>query len=196
MRGRWALGAIVAVALAAGACQVRKTEQAPIAADTAAAPAVDGSAPGRSTWVVHARGAGPLAIGMSAAEAGQALGGALDAEASAAGCHQLVSNATPAGIRLMFEDGRLVRIDVELPGLATEREARVGMTEDEVRGLYGDSLRIMPHKYDASGHYLVHSPDGAGPGEGYRTLFETDGAKVLRYRVGQEPQVENVEGCS
>ena len=198
MTRRAAFGFGLVLLMAAGACQVKQTDQS-VATDTPAtsAPAeTPAPAPGRATWVVGAHGAGPLTIGMTAAEAGTALGATLPADAGEAGCHQMVSDATPGGTRLMFEDGRLVRIDIELPGLPTDRAARVGMTEEDVQSLYGDSLRIMPHKYDSHGHYLVHSPEAAGPGAGYRTVFETDGARVLRYRVGQEPQVEYVEGCS
>lgn len=191
--------AVLVVAALAGSCQVRRTDQVQVSTDTTATPApieTPAPAPDRITWVVRPRGAGPLVIGMTAKDAGEALGFAIPNEAWAAGCHQIVSDGTPSGARLMFEDGRLVRIDIELPGLATDRGARVGMTEQEVQGLYGDSLRVVPHKYDPTGRYLVHSPDGASSATGFRTIFETDGRKVLRYRVGQEPQVEYVEGCS
>jgi len=29
----------------------------------------------------------------------------------------------------------------------------------------------------------------------YRIIFETDGKRVVNYRAGLKPQVENVEGC-
>jgi len=57
-------------------------------------------------------------------------------------------------------------------------------------------VMTMPAKYDPHGKYLViHPPQGADSTR--RIVFETDGkTRVTKYRVGREPEVEWVEGCS
>ena len=93
------------------------------------------------------------------------------------------------GLLVMLVDGKVVRLDVIEAGLATAAGAKVGDTEQRVRELYPD-LRVEPHKY-TDGHYLVVD---SNPGR--RLVFETDGARVTRYRAGAVPQVDWVEGCS
>lgn len=48
---------------------------------------------------------------------------------------------------------------------------------------------------DASGKYLIATP-AASADAGFRIVFETDGASVLKYRAGRLPEVEWVEGCA
>jgi len=43
------------------------------------------------------------------------------------------------------------------------------------------------------GHYLVLDADGEG---GNMLLFETDGAKVLQFRSGDDSAVRAPEGCA
>ena len=59
---------------------------------------------------------------------------------------------------------------------------------------YGAGMRVDPYKYTGpEGHYLVTPATGDST---LRVLFETDGARVTRYRVGLGEYVALVEGCA
>lgn len=147
--------------------------------------------PEAPTWAVTLHGAGPIRFGMTVAQASGALGTTIGA--SPQGCDYASMPGAPAGMRFMVVDGRIVRADVDSAGLPSDRGAAVGMTAAEVQGLYGDSLAIVPHKYDTAGRYLVFAPPTGDTA--YRVLFETSGDRVVRYRAGRVPEVEWVEGC-
>jgi hypothetical protein len=146
------------------------------------------SAPGETAqpaeWVVSDTGAGPIRVGMTADE----LRPHVETLGQLEGCVYAKVPAAP-GLLVMVFGGKVVRLDVIAAGLAMEAGARVGDTEQRVRELY-PGVQVEPHKY-TDGHYLV--VDGNA---GRRLVFETDGARVTRYRVGAIPQVDWVEGCS
>jgi hypothetical protein len=155
----------------------------------AALPVPDGS------WTVMLRRVGPVGFGMPVGEAGRAAGGRLEG-VKGSGCEYTRAPTMPAGLRLMVEDGRVVRADVDSAGIRTGSGAEVGMTEAEIKGLYPDRITAQPHKYTGpDGHYLVYTPRDPAEGE-YRLIFETDGRVVTTYRAGLRPAVEYVEGCS
>ena len=131
-------------------------------------------------WAVTPRSAGPVRFGVTPADGGD-------------DCHYTVPAGAPIGLRFMAESSRVVRVDVDSAGPATDRGARVGMTEAEIARLYPAGLRTMPHKYVSGGHYLVFTPAGAD--SAFRIVFETDGRRVTTYRAGVEPAVEYVERC-
>jgi hypothetical protein len=135
-------------------------------------------------WVVADSGAGPIRTGMTADEVRPHV-------APLGTLEECVYAKVPEapGLLVMLFGGKVVRLDVIAPGLATAEGARVGDTEEQVRELY-PGLRVEPHKY-TDGHYLVVD---STPGR--RLVFETDGARVTRYRAGAIPQVDWVEGCS
>jgi hypothetical protein len=147
------------------------------------APAPPGAAE-PAEWVVTDAGAGPIRAGMTADEIRPHVAtlGALEE------CSYAKVPAAP-GLLVMLVDGKVVRLDVIEAGIATAAGAEVGDTEQRVRELYPD-LRVEPHKY-TDGHYLVVDSNA-----GRRLVFETDGARVTRYRAGAIPQVDWVEGCS
>ena len=149
-------------------------------ADTVPAPAAAQPAARPTAWQVGVRSAGPVQFGVTPASGGD-------------GCHYTVLAGAPAGLRFMAEGGHIVRVDVDSGGPATDRGARVGMSEADIRRLYPDGLRSMPHKYEPAGHYLVFTPPGAD--SAFRVVFETDGQRVTTYRAGAEPAVEYVERC-
>jgi hypothetical protein len=97
-------------------------------------------------------------------------------------------------MRFMVKNGRVERVDMDSPGVRTDRGAEVGMTEADIRRLYPDGLLVQPHKYDEAGHYLIYVP-GESADSLFRVVFETDGQRVLRFRAGLRPAVEYVEGC-
>ncbi len=104
------------------------------------------------------------------------------------------------GVMAMLDDDKLVRFDVidrsdeagATQSWRTAEGAGIGTTETELRRLYGDRLTIEPHKYTGpQGHYaILHGEDDA-----FGIIFETDGTRVLNWRVGQWEQVQWVEGC-
>jgi hypothetical protein len=141
---------------------------------------------------VTEHGIGPLRAGMPFADAKQALGGALIAPADTAGCHYATWRGGPRGVRVMIDEGRVARVDVDSAGVATASGARVGDTEERVASLYPGRVRVMPHKYEEGGHYLtVNAADDSS----FAIVFETSKGRVTRYRAGRRPAVEYVEGC-
>jgi hypothetical protein len=138
-----------------------------------------------SEWVVTDSGVGPIKVGLTAGE----IAGHIEKLGTVAGCVYAKAPAAP-GLLIMLFDGKVVRFDVIAPALATAAGARVGDSEARIKELYSGGARVEPHKY-TDGHYLVvdTAPDR-------RLVFETDGARVTRYRAGVVPQVDWVEGCS
>jgi hypothetical protein len=107
-------------------------------------------------------------------------------------CGYLTARIEQTDLRFMVEAGRVVRVEVRGATPQSPAGARVGMTEDSVRALYGGGLRVLPHKYN-EGRYLIQ----VLPGDTLRRIvFETDGLTVTEWRAGLYPQVEYVEGCS
>lgn len=150
----------------------------------------------KAEWVVTPRGLGPLEAGMSRADAERVVGAslAIAQDSSWTNCGYTPTDHLPPGVRVMVEGGSVARIDVDSSARTSTAEgARVGDSEDRIRQLYGARVAATPHKY-TSGHYLTVVP--AQPSDSlYRIVFETDGQRVLRYRAGRRPPVENVEGC-
>jgi hypothetical protein len=146
--------------------------------------------------VVTGDGFGKVRFGMKIAEAEQALGhklvpfNAADEEA----CRYYKVDAAWPDLAFMTADGVIVRLDVQSGAdIVTDNGAKIGDTEAHVLELYKGRIDVQPHKYTGpEGHYLiVKGSDGK-----VQLVFETDGAKVLSYRAGVEPQVQYVEGCS
>lgn len=130
----------------------------------------------------------PLTFGMTPVQAGKALGRTLKvvyADESKA-CGQVLDPRYRT-TSLMFVDGKLARIDVRRRGLAFNGIS-VGATEAQVRAAF-PKLTVAPHKY-TDGRYLNVK---LSPTTG--VVFETDKAKVTRFRLGTFPAVEYVEGC-
>jgi hypothetical protein len=93
----------------------------------------------------------------------------------------------------MLLDDVVARIDVDSAGIPTVEGAQVGDTEARIFELYHGRVASLPHKYLKDGHNLVVPQTSTGTS---RYVFETDGKRVLRYRVGRPPAVDLVEGCS
>jgi len=149
-------------------------------------------APPPDPWAVRLDGIGPLRYGMPVAEVRVALRDTLGPPPPADDCVYLVPASVPAGIGLMIQSGKLVRVDVDSAGIRTVGGAEVGMSESDLRTRYRD-LEVRPHKYDTAAHYLIYREH---PDSSRRLVFETDRQRVLRYRGGVMPPVEYVEGCS
>jgi hypothetical protein len=141
-------------------------------------------------WTASPRHVGPIRIGMTVAEAETALAGPFDAATDSGECVYRKTSALPGSVLFMQVGGRIVRVDITAPGVATDEGIEVGATEARVHDVYGSQVAISPHKY-TDGRYLTIAPE-----TGYRAIFETDGERVTRYRVGRVPEVDWVEGCS
>src|SRR5215207_10108978 len=189
--------ALVLLTALGGACRDGEQRPADPPPTTASAPAV-ASPPSDSVpaaWRVTEHGLGPVRAGMSVEEAARALGGALAAPASAAGCGYAEWRGGPPGVRVMTEGGRVARVEVVGGAVATDAGARIGDSAARVRELYAGRVAATPHKYVAGAEYLTVTP--ASPADSaFRIVFETDSTgRVTRYRAGRRPYVEYVEGC-
>jgi hypothetical protein len=206
MRGFAALGIAV---FAMSACVVDKTDKADTTAvvssvdtstnpartdvippgETAPAPApAPAAAPKVGEWEVTPTGIGSVRTGMSVEEAQVILHNDLVVPANLSACAFLKTKTGPKGVSFMVEQRHISRIDVISGSTATSAGARIGDTEDRIKSLYS-GIAVTPHKYNTGGHYLTYSGDGG------KIVFETDGGKVTKYRSGNTPSVENVEGC-
>lgn len=107
-------------------------------------------------------------------------------------CDYIRPRSGHEGVALMIVKGEVARVDITKGTTATLDGAKIGDTEARIKELYGDRVKVMPHKY-TTGHYLVVTPSASSNN---RIVFETDGNKVLRYRSGREPEVEYVESCA
>lgn len=140
-------------------------------------------------------GIGDLRAGMTLDEATRAVPDiSIIAGTDSVACSYLNWPSAPAGVLVMFDGGRVARVDIDSVGVRTEAGAQVGDSEARIDSLYAGRVTTMPHKY-TDGHYKVVKPMRAADSL-FRTIFEAEGGKVTRYRVGKLPQVEYVEGCS
>ena len=145
---------------------------------------------------VDLRGLGPVRVGMTLAEASVGAGKRIVAKPGfTPDCGFADPEGGPEGVSFMVVAGRVARVDVSAGPVKTLSGAGVGDTEAQVQARYSNRLQASPHKYVAAGRYLtfVHS-DSADAA--FRLIFETDGSRVTRFRVGKEPEVSYVEGCS
>lgn len=183
------LTAHLARALAAGGCVLACGCQSRTA-DTARAPMAAAAAP----WSVTPGAAGPVRFGMTAAEASVAVGAAPGNTAPAdSTCSYWLPQGAPAGLRLMLENGVVVRADVDSAGIPTIGGLQVGSPVESVVVALGPSLQVTPHKYqwEMGWRYLSFSDDST-----HRLVFEVDSHVVRSWRAGLVPAVEYVEGCS
>ena len=152
-----------------------------------------GAQVGSDDWKVSLRRIGPVWFGMDIAEARRVLEDSLQYEPPT-GCDYVFPTTAPDGISFMVSDGRIVRVDVDGPGVSTISGAQVGDSETRLLGLYSGRLEVEPHKY-IDGKYLIFVPRDSADAD-YRVVFETDGNQVIRYRAGLLPEVLWVEGCA
>ncbi len=145
------------------------------------------------TWVVRNDGVGPVKVGMTLAQLNVALHENFMPPTDKAdrGCFY-VTPAKHAQISLMIENGHLVRVDVDHPGIATSEGVQVGDSEPRALQIYGSSLTVERRAYmEEEGHFLtLRSRDGR---LGIR--FETDQGKITGYYAGKYDAIQYIEGC-
>lgn len=152
-------------------------------------------------WRVFLRRTGPIRIGMFIAEVRQALGDPqaflawIDKEPDTSQCAYLQSPVIPKSVGFMFQNGRVVRVDVRAPGIRTASGAGVRDPAEKIQLLYPDRITVEPHKYlPETGHYLNYiSVDRADLN--YGMIFETEHERVTSFRAGTRAAIALVEGC-
>ena len=146
-------------------------------------------------WRVSTSGLGPARIGMTLAEASQALNIELvvDGDIDSPKCYYVRPEPKIEGLAMMVSRGRVVRFDVSAPGIKTLSGLEVGETEARVIEVLGPSVQITPHKYLApEGNYLtLWSADRRSA-----VRFETHLGKVTSFYAGRLPEVRHVEACA
>ena len=201
MRRSVRLLSLLAPLLAIAGCSSRDEARTDSTLSTGATAAPDSartSAPGPadnapSLWLVSPRGIGPVTAGMRLDAAAPLLGLPTNGGSGGQECTFVRPTSGPAGVSLMVSGGEVARVQVDSGDVRTALGARIGDSEARIDSLYAGRVATSPHKY-TSGHYLTVTP--AGDDSSYRIVFETDGARVTRYRAGRLPEVEWVEGCS
>jgi hypothetical protein len=99
-------------------------------------------------------------------------------------------------LAFMMVDEKLARIDILGGDFATELGVKVGSTEQQVLAAYGRGSPLPPRDFIGPPYrYLTASPRNQADRD-FRIVFETDGAKVVKYQVGKLPEVEFKAGCS
>ena len=153
--------------------------------------ALAAAAPGDTP--VTLQGIGPLRVGLGLAELRRRFGATSENGPHPDGnCEHFASPAFP-GVSMMVVDGRVVRIDIDDRRYRTRSGARIGMTERQIRAIYGRQMQVEPHPYgDADDHYLVYDARDEPLG----MIFETNDRRATSFRVGYRDYVSLIEGCS
>ncbi|MDQ3713617.1 MAG: hypothetical protein M3388_15530 [Acidobacteriota bacterium] len=137
---------------------------------------------------------GPVKIGMTLSQAAKALGVRVTRDAGYDGgdCYYASPKRGFKDIAFMMSGRRIARIDINSKEYATDKGAKIGDTEARIKRLYKGKYKIYQHKYVDYGHYIEVGMKGGK----YSIIFETDGKRVVTYRLGKPEQVGYVEGCS
>jgi hypothetical protein len=206
---RLRLGAVLAVfALTAAACGGGNIDgNTPAPSPTA----VTGGLTAQST--VGLRNIGPVVINMTVDQLTQAAGVPLlrqdgfDQAAATKNCAFMSPGAIPgytpppdignkSPILFMIVSGKLARIDILGGGFATTLGVKVGSSEQDVVAAYGNNTPLPPRDFIGPPYrYLTATPRNEADKD-YRIVFETDGAKVIKYQVGKLPEVNYHQNCS
>ena len=112
-------------------------------------------------------------------------------------CHYLLTQPRAPkgfGLAFMMEGGKFVRVDVDGRDIVAPGGLRVGQSAADVLAAFPAQVSEQPHKYVEDGKVLVVAPADGGEA---RLVFETDAKGIVTsWRIGLEPQVHYVEGCS
>lgn len=147
-------------------------------------------------------GIGPIRVGMTVDEASRAAGvrfvKTLSAGRTEEYCSYFEPQVEPKGISFMVINGRIPRIDISSERITTIKGAKIGDTEERILTLYPGQIKATRHPYQGlpprNGKYLTFVPKDA-PDKNYRIIFETANNRVMRFRSGKIPEVEQIEGC-
>ena len=196
------------VMLVAGACnRAGGTPEETVETSAAPVQGLTANSPVKLTSV------GPVVIGMTLEQVAAAAGVDLtrqpdfDAAVAEKNCAYVSPSTIPgyspppesgnkSPLAFMIVDGKLARIDILGGDFATDQGIKVGSAESAVTEAYGGGSPLPPRAFVGPPYrYLTASPRDAED-QGFKMVFESDGAKVVNYRVGKEPEVENRQGCT
>lgn len=141
-------------------------------------------------------GLGPVRIGMNPQEANIAAGYGLALEFIDDSCYYLLTEPVLDDVGFMVHNGTIARVDI-FPGsdITTRSGAKIGMTEADIIGLFGDKIQTRAHPYVTGGKYLEFVPVDEVD-KNFRVIFETnENGIVTSYRAGRLPEVGWIEGC-
>ena len=141
-------------------------------------------------------GLGPVRIGMNPQEANIAAGYGLALEFIDDACYYLLAEPVLDDVGFMVSNGTIARVDI-FPGsdITTRSGAKIGMSEAQIIGLFGDKIETSAHPYVTGGKYLTFVPVDEVD-QTFRVIFETDeNGIVTSYRAGRLPEVGWIEGC-
>jgi hypothetical protein len=142
-------------------------------------------------WIVREDGVGPVKFGITRAQLSATLHQKLSEDEGGGDNCFYVHARGHDHVAFMIEGGKLVRVDVDAPGVATTSGIQVGDSEAHARQIYGAKMKVTEHKYIETGHYLtVRSADGR-----YGIRFETDKGKITEFYAGTYDSIQYVEGC-
>jgi hypothetical protein len=150
-----------------------------------------------SAWsaeILTAEGLGPVKIGMSRAEVEKALGAKLKLQGADSPRECATADHPNGKAWMMFHEYRLVRIDIEKPGITAPEGGGVGTAETTLRKLYGKRAEFGMHPYgdEPNDHYVTV----ALPAKDRLLIFETRGRRVESFRIGTRDAAPLIEGCS
>ncbi|MEC4807259.1 MAG: GerMN domain-containing protein [Jaaginema sp. PMC 1080.18] len=148
---------------------------------------------------IFLKGFGPIEIGMTVPEASQAAGLKLIPEPTpmSKSCSYYRLEQVPEGladVALMVRNDKVVRIDIEDSRPKTLSGAKVGDSQQKVLDLYKGKLKVEPLPNSESGRYLTYVPQ-TSQDSNFRLKFITDGQTVKAITLGQQPEVNFIEGC-
>jgi hypothetical protein len=152
-----------------------------------------GFASGAGNWCLGLGVLGPIRTGMSVEEVLRLADfSGMERRRPAEGCWHLSYARKAPEFTLMIIDGRVVRIEIPRTSTVnTYSGVHMGMTEAELKRLFGDRLDVQPHKYDEKGKTMTfRSSDGA-----FGLRFETSSGLVDSMQSGPWEHLNYVEGC-
>ncbi len=137
-------------------------------------------------------GLGEVRLGMTVGEAEVASGRLMDLPAGVeeSPCYEVTARDLP-GVRFVVVDGRIRVIDVRDAGFATSSGARIGMSADEIRTLFGERIDETPIEGSSA---LTFVPSDAN--DPARVVFLSDGTAVTRMLSGTVPHVLSLDACA
>lgn len=148
---------------------------------------------------IFLKGFGPIEIGMTVEAASQAAGLKLIPETNAVSrsCRYYRLEQVPEGlgdVSLMVRNNKVVRIDIEDSRPKTLSGAKVGDSQQKVLDLYNGKLKVEPLPNSPEGRYLTYVPQ-TSQDSNFRLKFVTNGEIVTAIILGQQPEVNFIEGC-
>jgi hypothetical protein len=105
-----------------------------------------------------------------------------------AACRILLANGVPETIAFLFENEKVGRVDVMVPGPETSGGIGVGASEADVRAAHA-AVTAVPDKYDPA---ITQLEVVEGPG---KIIYRLRNGEVFAWRAGVPPTVDYVEGC-